>query len=144
MANVNVPPHSFTLLDALFYNTSTPVEAKNVSKAWLQKLADEGYNIAAYLQKEFELRSKHRHFTSCEFWYRCRGGLPRRLSFELGCNPSVSWDWWIDPESPTFPLRTTFRDMTMLSFWHQPVPSGQWHETWPFVAPAWSWQYNSQ
>lgn len=125
----------YTMLDALFCDTRTPAEAQTASYAWLHILQSEGYDVVGYLAEKIELHDVCQQFTSCETWTGYR--VPRRLSFNLDLPPSVSWDWWIDPESPTFPLRKTFKDMTMLSFWFEYVEPQEWRETWPFIGPGW-------
>lgn len=79
------------LLDELFTNTQTPVDAKLVGDKWLQILASEGYDVLVYLQAEKDLRASQQQLT-----YPCYPSkmydIPRRLQFNLGPTLSVFWD----------------------------------------------------
>ena len=63
--------------------------------------------------------------------------IPRQLIYHWGSNPSVSWDWWIDPNSSTYLIREEFKHMDLLcSDWVSPWD--QWEALWPLRYPAWS------
>ena len=60
---------------------------------------------------------------------------PRQLLFHWGSNPTVSWDWWIDPNSSTYLLRDEFK--------HFDIFGDSWWVTsesllWPLVYPEWT------
>lgn len=63
--------------------------------------------------------------------------IPRQLIYHWGSHPSVSWDWWINPNSSTYLVRDEFRHMTSrdpdsYSSWNN------WEYSWPLRYPAWS------
>lgn len=47
-----------TLLDDLFVYTRTPFEGEAAAHHWLQVLSSEGYDLVAYLEKEFALHAE--------------------------------------------------------------------------------------
>lgn len=61
---------------------------------------------------------------------------PRQLIYQWGSNPSVSWNWWIDPNSSTYLVRKEFRHMNLLSRDYSLVWN-KWENLWPFRYPAW-------
>ena len=68
---------------------------------------------------------------------------PRRLLFRWGSNPSVSWDWWIDPNSSTYLIREEFKHMNILTYYDR-IPFNDcydWGAVWPLWYPAWSDHY---
>jgi hypothetical protein len=144
------PGHG-TPLDELFLCTRTLVEAKTAADDWLQILSSEGYDVLAYLHNEMELHSTHpqltfpsdRHRHPLNF-YRSRDNpvyypMPRELRFIMHeTKPSVYWDWWIDPESPTYLVCNEFRDIYLRDFWWALRTSDRtWDMFWPFDYPAW-------
>ena len=97
-----------TPLDELFTWNRDRSAAQTAAEGWLRILASEGYSPSLYLEEEMTLRAREMHFTLAS---RSSIGYdsPRRLLFELGDHPSVSWDWWNDPASSTFILREEFK-----------------------------------
>lgn len=65
---------------------------------------------------------------------------PRQLIYHWGSNPSVSWDWWIDPNSSTYLVREEFKHMDVMTSdcW---MPWNTWETLWPLSYPAWSDHY---
>ncbi len=62
---------------------------------------------------------------------------PRQLTYYWETNPSISWDWWIDPNSSTYLVREEFKHMDLLG----PdclIPWNHWEALWPLRYPAWS------
>ena len=47
-----------TLLDDLLMYTSTPFEGETAANHWLQVLSSEGFDLVAYLEKEFALHAE--------------------------------------------------------------------------------------
>ena len=124
----------YTPLDELFSETDTPFEAKDVAKGWLHILWSEGIDVLAYLEEEISL-----HPLPTVIAYRSRFfGIPcapRQLVFEVEGKPSVSWDWYFDPESPTTLLRKEFAQIISI-----PCFDGlfdYWDEIWPFQYSLW-------
>ena len=65
-----------------------------------------------------------------------RYDVPRQLLFHWKGGPSVSWDWWIDPDSSASLVREEFKNLIDLN--HTPVFWEEWKVHWPFIHPAWS------
>ena len=61
---------------------------------------------------------------------------PRQLIYQWGSNPSVSWDWWIDPHSRASLVREEFKHMDILGWDHSSWD--EWEVRWPLRYPAWS------
>ena len=61
---------------------------------------------------------------------------PRQLLFNWESGPSVSWHWWIDPDSSTSLVREEFKYLLNaddpLIWWEG------WKYSWPYRHPAWS------
>ena len=125
-------------LDELFFYTKTPFEGEKVARHWLQILEDEGCNILAYLKEEFELRAAGA--ANRELTYPAAGitRTLRQLKFYWGTSPYVSWDWWIDPDSPISLVCEEFKHIALLSpicrRWEQ--WEAKWKEFWPFTYSA--------
>ena len=64
--------------------------------------------------------------------------VPRQLKFHFGTNPSVWWDWWIDPESSTYLVREEFKRMCITSEDSRWNPWYDWKAFWPLSYPPWS------
>lgn len=123
-----------TLIDELFKLTTNPVDASYVGKLWLEILDAEGYDTLAYLEREVEAHARQQQFTRSE-WVVTEYAVPRKLQFKLD-GVGVSWNWWIDPDSSTFLIRTAFKEIAM-SRWDLPYDSIGWRATWPFICPKW-------
>ena len=78
--------------------------------------------------------------------------LPRQLRYQWGSKPSISWDWWIDPDSSTYHLRKELKYISGPYFYHlhehlsgpyifhlkpRIDESRSWEATWPLTYPAW-------
>ena len=126
-----------TPLDELFTYTIDPLEGQVAADGWLQILASEGYNILAYLETESDLHARPMQLT---IPYRRLMGYAneRKLVFDWGVRPTVSWDWWINPSSSTFLLRQEFRLMAIKSISDGMLIKRSWEETWPVILPKWS------
>ncbi|KAF7506410.1 hypothetical protein GJ744_011764 [Endocarpon pusillum] len=137
------PPYYRTPLDELFAFTGTPAEAKSAADGWLPILSSEGYDVMAYLKKEMDLHAPQLQLTvppeELLGFYVLGYGLPRVLTFVLDdSQPSVYWDWWVDPKSSTYFLRSEFKQMVMMSEDYVGVYQfRQDEEMWPFTYPAW-------
>lgn len=126
-----------TPLDELFKYTIEPLEGQAAANGWLQILASEGYNILAYLEKESDCHPGPMQLTIPS---RMPIGYAneRRLVFDWTVHPTVSWDWWVNPESSTFLLRQEFRLMAIKSLSDGMLVKCSWKETWPIILPTWS------
>ena len=65
-----------------------------------------------------------------------RYDVPRQLLFHWESGPSVSWDWWIDPDSPASLACEEFKhliDPKNIPGWWK-----EWEAQWPFEHPAWN------
>ena len=126
-----------TPLDELFTCNGDPEAAKMVADSWLQILGSEDCNVSLYLKNEVKSHSKDMNFTHPSM-SAIGYDIPRQLIFELGKHPSVSWNWWLDPACPIFPLREEFKCLvTTLPDWLRIAKP--WKEHWPFVFPKWAY-----
>ena len=117
-----------TPLDYLFTDTNTPAESRAVANGWLEILRSEGYDVIAYIEKEYDLHYTRPQIDSWE---------SRELLFSFDEeNPGVSWDWWIDPASSTYLIRSTFKQMLKLSDWME-FEDSPWGVEWPFRNLPW-------
>ncbi|CAD6581412.1 MAG: hypothetical protein ASARMPRED_000606 [Alectoria sarmentosa] len=119
-------------LDELFAKTETPFEGEAAAKGWLQILSSEGYDVGSYLEEEQALHAAQMQISCPDLgWY-----IPRQLVYHWGSSPSVSWDWWIDPESSTYLVREEFKHMDHLR-WDSSSSWYSWESLWPMGYPAW-------
>lgn len=116
-------------LDFLFFprDYDSPLETKTVGDGWLQLLASEGCDINQYLEEEMRIHAdKKKTFALCRFLF---SNPYRRLFFEQGSKPSVSWDWWIDPSSPIALLSKEFPSIVI----EGTREFDDWDLTWPII-----------
>ena len=73
---------------------------------------------------KFPTAQYHASFTPCQ------------LVYQWGSNPSVSWDWWIDPNSFASLVREEFKYMDILGWDYRRWD--EWEKMWPMIYPAWS------
>ena len=144
-------PYYLTPLDELFTSTGTPAEAKSAADGWLRILSSEGYDVVAYLKKEMDLHAPQFQLTfpsKGSMYFSGPYFLPRELTFVLDdSQPSVYWDWWIDPASSTYLIRSELKQMVMISRMHVGFDR-DWEDSWPFIYPAWymdgKWGYTDK
>lgn len=124
-----------TPLDYLFQYSLHPFDSDGIGREWLLMLAEVGYDVRAYLQKEKELHASQCQRTSNAHLYVGEGfcEFPRHLIFQIDPYPSIRWDWWIDPSSAASLVQEEFRYMSIGD-----SVSGSWEFTWPFEYPVWS------
>lgn len=154
-----VPNFEWTHLDALFLSETCPFRAEYIAQQWLQLLADEGFDIVKYISEEKSIHESQDYLT-CPIKPDARasiksadlGLLHRSLIFQTDEKPSISWTWWIDPQSSGRLVRHEFRHMNLA---HQldisPFEEDPWKNTWPYDYPIWSsfhepilsWTYSS-
>ena len=128
-----------TPLDELFMWNDSPYDGAEVASDWLQMLADEGYDVLAYLKTEQNLHGAQQGFTYPSSGLVCYE-TPHKLVFDFRPNPSVNWAWWVDPSLPASIARQEFQDMSFLAQEYY-LPSETWEVCWPFMYPHWSiWQ----
>lgn len=124
-----------TPLDELFIYTDTPAEAKQAACGWLGILSSEGYDIVAYLETEMTLHSAQHQLTcpsNIKKWWVHGYDWPHVLIFTLDDgNPSVYWDWWIDPASSTWLVCSEFRQMLVMAYYAM-WPENGWEDIWAF------------
>lgn len=126
---------TFTPLDELFALNSDPFQAELRAQEWLLMLAEANYDINKYLINEKRLHCTQ-NFLSYPECSSFGSSISRQLVFEIGENPKVSWDWWIDPSSHASLALHEFLYMNPCHDDH-PFP-GNWDNAWPFVYPHWS------
>lgn len=130
-----------TPLDELFYYTESSFQAKIVGDDWLRILSSEGHDIRAYLLKEEAYHTRQMQRIFLFEGIETDGCYPyRQLIFELGDIPSVSWDWWTDPESSAFLLLEEFKDMNIRvdDLLLDPSYDPSWKTAWPVIHADWS------
>ena len=66
------------------------------------------------------------------------GHVPRQLIFHWGSNPSISWDWWLDPKSSAHLVREEFKYICVQGTDDHFIPRSQWENLWPLSYPEWS------
>ena len=126
-----------TSLDELFIYTTDPFEGQVAANGWLQILTSEGLNVLTYLEEESTLHKGPMQLTHPS--YRTMGyENERKLIFDWGPRPTVSWDWRISPSSSASLVREEFRLMAT-----NPPPDGllikrSWKEAWLVRYPVWS------
>ncbi len=125
-----------TPLDELFRCSKTPFEGSEAASDWLQILSSEGFDIQAYIKEEAALHARQQHLTYPSATFGDYDS-PRKLIFELGPNPSVSWDWWIVHNSPASLVRQELRHMNIFGH-HWQLALEPWERCWPFVYAEWS------
>ncbi|KAM0794361.1 hypothetical protein BDR22DRAFT_695815 [Usnea florida] len=125
-----------TPLDELFSLTETSIEGKAAADGWVSILSSEGYNVQSYLEVEHALHAPQMYLTVPSEVSNVRYDVPRQLIFHWESGPSVSWDWWIDPDSSASLVCEEFKNLididNTLGWW------GEWEFQWPFRRPAWS------
>jgi len=99
-----------TPLDELFTFTQKTFEGSDAANDWLQMPSSEGYNVQAYLKEERILHAGQQQLTYPSIALAGYSN-PRKLILELDPNPSVSWNWWINPQSPASLVRQELRHM---------------------------------
>ena len=126
-----------TILDDLMNRSAGPFESRSVAQVWLNVLMESGIDVMKYLRIEYQL-----HFDPStalpmiheisEFDYR-----RRYLNISLE-TPSVSWDWFIDPEGQAYDVLEEFKDFGGF----RPPPGSAFlpfNELWPVVFSRWQW-----
>ena len=122
-----------TPLDELLNACENPLAAQIAADGWLRILASEGCDPSAYLQEELTLHATDMQFTYPPHEYD-PFDIPRQLRFQFGGNPSVSWDWWIDPASSASLVRAEFNWLVGTSIGYSGIAL-PWEECWPFTYP---------
>ena len=132
---LGIQPWTHTALDDLFKNTDCPFDAERVAQDWLLMLAEAGFNVNEYLEKERYLHSAQDCLTSPHFF-----GNERQLVFEMDGKPSIGWEWWFHPLAPGSSVCHEFRNMNLAhhtnSFYI--YNNDLWKDTWPYNYPEWS------
>ena len=130
-----------SLLDCLFWTTSTPLEAEEAGDSWLQLLKDEGYDVVAYLENEMAIHAPNLHISRFSPLLPPRFATSR-LVYNLRGNVRVSWDWGPDPTSSIASLQEDFK---FLIYWPifdealytcRGLEEVHWEWSWPFVHPT--------
>lgn len=125
-----------TPLDELFMETLDPWQGQAAANSWLQILASEGHDILVYLREESDLHIRPMQLTHPSYHHPGYDN-ERKLVFDLGPRPSVTWDWWINPRSPAFLLRQEFKLMAISApDWF--LIARPWKDSWPIRHPIWS------
>lgn len=127
-----------TPLDELFKETVSPYGAETAAQNWLSILRSEGVDVVAYLANEFAS-----HATQQQLTYSGGDGTTRRqLVFNFGANPTVWWEWLLDPESGAYLAREEFKGMYTLWDDHESIGplTDPVRDISPFDYPDWSFE----
>ena len=132
-----------TPLDELFVDYESSFQSRESADEWLRILASEGYDVLAYLEKERALHVERMQLTfRVEDFNHNACPNPRQLVFDFGSRPSVSWDWWIDPDSPAYLLREVLKQMNVYTderyvYADSALGRSPWEMLWPIIWPDW-------
>ena len=134
------PERTFTPLDELFLAEHDPIQAGFCAQEWLLMLEEAGYDVNAYLKKEKQLHSSQNFlsYPACPSIRFVNHYMPRQLVFEIGDNPNVYWDWWINPSSPASLVLQEFRHMNPYYGDMYFERDDSWTLRWPYDYPHWS------
>ena len=83
-------------------------ESRSVGQAWLDVLTEFGIDVVKYLRTEYQL-----HFdssTALPMIYEYSENSRRRYLIISLETPSVSWDWFIDPEGQAYDVLEEFKN----------------------------------
>ena len=126
------PYQNLTLLDELFVYTYDTIEGAAMARTWLSILATEGHDVTRYLKTEMALHADQKFKILSP-----RGEADdRKLSFYFTDEPTVEWDWWINPEASASFLCNEFKHM--IRRFDYIIDESEWERTWPFLIPKWS------
>ena len=128
-------PKYHTALDELFMYCAIPCDAEVIGKKWLSLLSSEGYDVLQYLHREKDLHGFPPWTCPSDLSYDYT--TPRQLIFELGASPSVSWEWYINPESPAALVRWEFRGVSLSQHTYLENHRFYWQRFWPFAEEYW-------
>jgi hypothetical protein len=126
-----------TILDDLMIEADGPFESRSVGQAWLDFLTESGIDGVKYLQTEYQL-----HFdpsTALPMIHETIGfGYRRRYLIISPETPSVSWDWFIDPEGQACDVLEEFKNLGSTChrypYWQDKI-----NALWPIVYSRWQW-----
>ena len=86
--------------------------------------------LPTFLAIQFRSEGKLRNPNSSTDFFPRGYITPRQLIFHWGSNPSISWDWRLDPKSPAYLVREEFKYICIPDIdyylWDQ------WEKLWPF------------
>jgi hypothetical protein len=141
-----------TLLDNIMNLVARPFDSIWLGKEWLDVLSKSKVDTVEYLQREFRV-----HFDEFKSLPMLSPDVrsdnrPRYLIISEDI-PSVSWDWFIDPQGPVFDLLLEFRNfgptisdvsyigcVNLTSNYVEEEETEMLEEedeTWPFFYPDW-------
>jgi hypothetical protein len=117
----------FTLLDEILNLVERPFESISIGREVLDILSDLKVELLTYLQVESK-----RHFDPCKPLHMLRGheatAFRERYLVISETPPSVSWEWFIDPEGSAFDVLDEFKNFTLDLY-----PDEDEKEHWPIA-----------
>ena len=125
-----------TPLDELFCFNVTPEDGDSAGKDWMLMLEEEGHDVHGYLEQEMALHAGQQFLTFPAEW-PSSSAIPRRLIFDWSHASTVTWDWWIEPNSPASEVR---QELKHLSVTGKDEFSHYWAlgDYWPFDYSGWA------
>jgi hypothetical protein len=126
-----------TILDDLMNDMDGPFESRSVGQAWLDILTESGIDVVKYLRTEYQL-----HFDPTTALPMTQENINndfhRRYLIISPETPSISWDWFIDPEGQAYDVLEEFKYFELFN-----APLGPWpnyaNRHWPIVYTRWQW-----
>jgi hypothetical protein len=124
-----------TILDDLMGWVDSPFESRSVGQAWLDVLTDSGIDVVKHLQTEYQL-----HFdpsTSLPMMHKRPEYDFRRQYLIISLEtPSISWDWFIDPEGQAHDVLEEFKNLGSFSYLYD-YRRHRLNFHWPIVYSRW-------
>jgi len=120
----NMSPH--TLLDRVLLFGNDTFGSKSVAAVWLDGLRDAGIDLTAYLDTESKIHSGTPPLIQ-DNWVR-----KRQLKFSYD-PPSISWEWWTDPEGCAYALLEEFKNFNSPEVVHKKWNLDPETECWPYT-----------
>jgi hypothetical protein len=121
-----------TILDDLMNGQDGPFKSMSVGQAWLDVLTECGIDVVEYLRTEYQLHFDPSTALPIMTLYN---GLRGYLIISLE-TPSVSWDWFIDPEGQAYEVLEEFKNFgNFYSPYSYSLYNANRH--WPIVYSRW-------
>jgi len=125
-----------TPLDYIMNLVGRPFDSIYLGKEWLDILSISKIDLVEYLRTEFRLhfaRSKSLSMLSPDSKSDYR---PRYLVISEKI-PSLSWEWFIDPDGQAFDLLDEFKDFGPIVPRYSDIDLDEEGHHWPLVYPVW-------
>ena len=113
------PGKAETPLDRIFKWCDHPYDGCALAQFWLTSLQEEGVDVMLYLHEEEDLHLEPQNTIPTAFIGKYLS-KPRKLDFQYGPSPMVTWEWWIDPASAGALVCHEFRNLNSIdpTYWY--------------------------